>query len=87
MKTELFQIILSIFYICYMEIAQSIQQYASYPIPHHVMTWLLREYRQPNDKIHNLIKEGFLEQVKRGEGRPMREFIEKLAEKHGVSLK
>jgi len=49
-----------------MEIAQSIQQYASYPIPHHVMTWLLREYRQPNDKIHNLIKEGFLEQVKRG---------------------
>lgn len=28
-----------------------------------------------------------LEQVKRGEGRPMREFIEKLAEKHGVSLK
>jgi len=66
MKTELFQIILSIFYICYMEIAQSIQQYASYPIPHHVMTWLLREYRQPNDKIHNLIKEGFLEQVKRG---------------------
>ena len=49
-----------------MEIAKSIQEYASYPIPHHVMTWLLREYRQPNDKIHNLIKEGLLEQVKRG---------------------
>ena len=28
-----------------------------------------------------------LEQMKRGEGRPMREFLEKLAEKHGVSLK
>jgi PHD/YefM family antitoxin component YafN of YafNO toxin-antitoxin module len=28
-----------------------------------------------------------LDQVKRGEGRPMREFLEKLAEKHGVSLK
>jgi PHD/YefM family antitoxin component YafN of YafNO toxin-antitoxin module len=28
-----------------------------------------------------------LEQVKRGEARPMREFLEKLAEKHGVSLK
>src|SRR5258708_38207000 len=28
-----------------------------------------------------------LEQVKRGEGKPMREFLEKLAEKHGVSLK
>jgi len=49
-----------------MEIVQSIQQYASYPIPHHVMTGLLRKYRQPNDKIHNLIKEGLLEQVRRG---------------------
>ena len=49
-----------------MEIAQSIQQYASYPIPHHVMSWLLRKYRQPNDKIHYLIKEGLLEQVRRG---------------------
>ena len=28
-----------------------------------------------------------LEQVKRGEGRPVREFLEKLAKKHGVSLK
>src|ERR1700722_9475112 len=28
-----------------------------------------------------------LEQVTRGEGRPMREFVEKLAVKHGVSLK
>jgi PHD/YefM family antitoxin component YafN of YafNO toxin-antitoxin module len=27
-----------------------------------------------------------LDQVKRGEGRPMRQFLEKLAEKHGVSL-
>jgi hypothetical protein len=49
-----------------MEITQSIQHYASYPIPHHVMSWLLRKYRQPNDKIHYLIKEGLLEQVKRG---------------------
>jgi hypothetical protein len=49
-----------------MEIAQSIQQYASYPIPHHVMSWLLRKYRQPNDKIHYLIRDGLLEQVRRG---------------------
>jgi PHD/YefM family antitoxin component YafN of YafNO toxin-antitoxin module len=32
------------------------------------------------------IQEG-LNQIKTGEGRPMREFIEELAEKHGVSLK
>ena len=49
-----------------MEIAQSIQKYASSPIPHHLMTWLLREYNQPNDKIHYLIKDGILQQVKRG---------------------
>jgi predicted transcriptional regulator of viral defense system len=49
-----------------MEIAQSIQKYASHPIPHHVMAWLLREYSQPNDKIHYLIKDGMLQQIKRG---------------------
>jgi hypothetical protein len=49
-----------------MEISQSIQQYASYPIPHHLMASLLKEYSQPNDKIHYLIKDGILQQVKRG---------------------
>ncbi|HEV2482409.1 MAG TPA: hypothetical protein VGS79_22245 [Puia sp.] len=49
-----------------MELARSIQQYASNPIPHHLMAWLLKNYRQPNDKIHYLIKDGLLEQVKRG---------------------
>jgi predicted transcriptional regulator of viral defense system len=65
-KTEKIQIILLKLYICCMEITQSIQQYASYPIPHHLMTWLLREYSQPNDKIHYLIKDGILQPVKRG---------------------
>jgi hypothetical protein len=49
-----------------MEITQSIQQYASSPIPHHLMASLLKEYSQPNDKIHYLIKEGILQQIKRG---------------------
>ncbi|HTI11604.1 MAG TPA: hypothetical protein VL832_23685 [Puia sp.] len=49
-----------------MEVVQSIQQYSSSPIPHHVMAWLLREYSQPNDKIHYLISEGILQPVKRG---------------------
>lgn len=49
-----------------MEVAQSIQQYASYPIPHHLMASLLKEYSQPNDKIHYLIRDGILQQVKRG---------------------
>lgn len=49
-----------------MEISQSIKQYAPNPIPHHVMNWLLKDYSQPNDKIHNLIKDGTLAQVRRG---------------------
>jgi len=49
-----------------MELAKSIQQYASSPLPHHLMSWLLKDYNRPNDKIHHLIKEGLLEQVKRG---------------------
>jgi hypothetical protein len=64
--TELFQIIMLISYICGMEITQSIQQYASYPIPHYLMASLLKEYSQPNDKIHYLIRDGKLRQVKRG---------------------
>jgi len=49
-----------------MELIPSIQQFAALPIPHHVMKWLLRDYQQPNDKIHNLLKKGILEQVKKG---------------------
>lgn len=49
-----------------MELIPSIQQYAALPIPHHVMTWLLKDYQQPNDKIHHLLKRGILEQVKKG---------------------
>jgi predicted transcriptional regulator of viral defense system len=48
------------------ELAQSIQEYASHPIPHHVMAWLLKDYHQPNDKIHYLIKDGLLQKVKKG---------------------
>ncbi len=49
-----------------MEIIQSIQQYAPTPIPHHLMAWLLKDYSQPNDKIHYLLKDGILQQIKRG---------------------
>jgi predicted transcriptional regulator of viral defense system len=49
-----------------MELIQSIQQFASTPIPHHLMAGLLKDYDQPNDKIHNLIKDGTLAQVRRG---------------------
>jgi hypothetical protein len=65
-KTDKFQITLSLIYICTVELIPSIQQYAAVPIPHHVIKWLLKDYKQPNDKIHNLLKRGILEQVKKG---------------------
>ena len=49
-----------------MELTQSIEQYSSFPIPHHLMAWLLKEYNKPNEKIRHLIKEGLLAPVKRG---------------------
>lgn len=49
-----------------MELIPLIQAYAAVPIPHHLMKGLLKEYDQPNDKIHNLLKKGILEQVKKG---------------------
>lgn len=65
-KTDKFQIIQPKSSICIMELIPSIQEYAALPIPHHLMKWLLKDYQQPNDKIHNLLKKGILEQVKKG---------------------
>src|SRR6185437_10157020 len=49
-----------------MELIPSIQEYAALPISHHLIKWLLKGYQQPNDKIHNLLKKGILEHVKKG---------------------
>lgn len=43
-----------------------IQQYAEEPLNRQVMMHLLKEYRRPNDKIHELIKSGQLTQIRRG---------------------
>lgn len=49
-----------------MRLLRAIEEYGTIPIPHHVMTWLLKDYRQPNDKIKNLVKDGMLLPVRRG---------------------
>ncbi len=49
-----------------MKISQDIEAFGTIPIPHHVMTWILKDYRQPNDKIKNLVKDDLLLPVKRG---------------------
>jgi len=49
-----------------MDLIQLIQKYAPIPIPHHAMIGLLKDYVNPNDKIHQLVKSGILEQIIKG---------------------
>lgn len=49
-----------------MELLGTIRQYSRYPISHSLMISLLKDYSQPNDKIHHLINEGILLPVKKG---------------------
>ncbi len=49
-----------------MQILQAIQSYASQPISHQLLLSLLNGYKRPNDKIHDLIKKGDLQILKRG---------------------
>jgi hypothetical protein len=48
------------------EIYKALAQRASYPIPHHVVLTLLKGYKRPNDKIHELVEERVLASVKKG---------------------
>lgn len=49
-----------------MDLTRAIQEYAPIPIPHHAMIGLLKDYVNPNNKIHQLVKSGILERVTKG---------------------
>jgi hypothetical protein len=49
-----------------MKILQAIQTYSSQPITHQMVLSLLADYKRPNDKIHDLIKKGYLQVLRRG---------------------
>lgn len=49
-----------------MDLTRIIEGYAPLPIPHHVMSGLLKDYVNPNQKIHDLVKSGALERVTKG---------------------
>lgn len=49
-----------------MDLPRTIQEYAPIPIPHHVMNGLLKDYVNPNNKIHQMVKSGILERVTKG---------------------
>jgi hypothetical protein len=50
----------------YMDLYQAIRLYASQPLTHQVVVYLLKDYKRPNDKIHALLREGVLQSVKKG---------------------
>jgi hypothetical protein len=49
-----------------MDILQAIRNYSEQPITHQLLMAWLQDYKRPNDKIHALLKEGFLAALKRG---------------------
>ena len=48
------------------EIHKALAQRALYPIPHYVLLSLLKEYKRPNDKINELVRERALTPIKKG---------------------
>lgn len=49
-----------------MEITQVIRSHAAQPLTHQVLLSFLKKYRRPNDKVHELIRQGNLEAIKKG---------------------
>ena len=49
-----------------MNLREAIQSYSGQPLTHQLLMSLLKDYKRPNDKIHALIKEGVLENIKKG---------------------
>jgi hypothetical protein len=49
-----------------MDLSQSIRNLSSHPLTHQLLTSLLKDYKRPNDKIHELISAGVIEPVKKG---------------------
>ncbi len=49
-----------------MNFNQAIIPYATKPISYHLVRSLLKEYKRPNDKINELVKQGILTPLKKG---------------------
>ncbi|PQA56336.1 type IV toxin-antitoxin system AbiEi family antitoxin domain-containing protein [Siphonobacter curvatus] len=49
-----------------MNLIQRIRNLSSQPLTHQLLSSLLKSYKRPNDKIHELISAGIIEPVKKG---------------------
>jgi hypothetical protein len=50
----------------HMDLSQTIRNLSTQPLTHQLLTSLLKDYKRPNDKIHELISAGIIEPVKKG---------------------
>ena len=49
-----------------MEITRELADHSRYPFTHQWLGSLLKDYKYPNDKVHDLVQHGYLQSVKRG---------------------
>jgi hypothetical protein len=49
-----------------MDLLQSLRNLSNQPLTHQLLTSLLKDYKRPNDKIHELISAGIIDPVKKG---------------------
>jgi hypothetical protein len=49
-----------------MNYVDHIRQYAHQPLTHQLLVSLLKDFKQPNDKIHKLMRDGFILPLKKG---------------------
>ncbi|REA63758.1 hypothetical protein DSL64_04845 [Dyadobacter luteus] len=49
-----------------MDLLQNIRNIAHQPLTHQLLTSFLKDYKRPNDKIHELISAGIIQSVKKG---------------------
>jgi hypothetical protein len=49
-----------------LELKQILQSYTHQPLTHQLLISLLKDYKRPNDKIHELLKSGILKSIKKG---------------------
>ena len=49
-----------------MDLNQSIRSFSSQPLTHQVLLSLLKGYKRPNEKVHDLVRQGILTPVRKG---------------------
>ncbi|KAA8479975.1 hypothetical protein BDE36_3338 [Arcticibacter tournemirensis] len=49
-----------------MDLSPAVRSYMTHPLTRQLILSLLKDYRRPNDKVHELLKQGILQSIKKG---------------------